>query len=342
MPGLESLSWIPKGYAGTKATILKMKSLVDEGKRTKVIIDLAQRIVYQARERDQRAEVNAIFNWVKSNVRFVNDPYGVETLRQPWKLVQMPQPSGDCDDLSVLINTLCAAIGYNTAFKTIKADPRMPNQFSHVYALVEINGKWIAADGSQKQVSLGWEPPSHNGYEVWGYSTGRLTQRSAPPSLKGLEMANDVKQRIIDAIAGIGRRPAVAAVQSSRSNVQPGGNYASAAFRADRIVSAESGGHSYYNDDDASGGGGGAYGVEPIENVTSRGYPINTVTRLAHIPGPDYFAHERRNLNEKFHDKTRYVDYLPDQTAVKDGTITAEEERAHTGIPDHPIVGEEF
>ena len=194
---LETLKEIPTGYRGTAETIKVMKRLVEEDARKYAIIKLASDIVAHVPERDQWAEPAAILLWVQTNIRFVRDPYNMEMVQAPEYTID--RRAGDCDDMSTLFNCLCKCIGYDTAFKTIKADPRIPTDFSHVYPLVGINGKWVPADPSQKGKPLGWEPPRHNGAMVWGYSRGTLQNREEKPAMTGLSGLDGggIEQRII-------------------------------------------------------------------------------------------------------------------------------------------------
>lgn len=169
---LEQIKNIPEGNEGIRVTVKNMRMLVDEGKKKWKILQIASDVVKGVPERNHKAEVNALFNWVKSNIRFIQDPDGAEMLMAPLYTIQ--RGAGDCDDLSTLLNTLAAAIGYRTKFVTIKADKNYPDRFSHVYSKILIDGRWVPADPSQKDKPLGWEPPKHYGLKSWkeGETTG--------------------------------------------------------------------------------------------------------------------------------------------------------------------------
>ena len=342
MPGLEKLKQIPGGYAGTEQTIREMKALVDQAKKRKDIITLARSIVWNVPERDAAGEANAVFRWVQKNIRFVNDPYDVETLTEPWHLVKEAYPSEDCDGLSTTYNSLMASLGYDTAFRTIKADPRAPGEFSHVYSVVYLNGVPVAADPSQKDKPFGWEPPSHFGRQEWGYSKGRLQVTDMPPSLKGLGMPQqvrgvDITRAVMNLVMNLGKRKAAPAVDTSQI---PAGTPPDEAFVPTAkvapiqaqpqpsvvqretvnpvrgpIFDAEE--HSYYGDDEGSGGG--AYGFEATENIQDPGEAIMTVYPLTQVRPAIYHDRERR-LDNKFEGRQRFVDYPADATAVKDGS----------------------
>lgn len=239
MPGaakLGSLRWIPKGYHGTRKTIDEMRKLVDAGKTNMKVITLASDIARDAPERDPWAQNNSIFKWIQKNIAFRNDPLGTELLQGP--LVTVARKAGDCDDLSILMSSLSASLGFNTGFKTIKAEPRIPNEFTHVYSMIALPVKgvdrWIPADPSQKDRPLGWEPPGDFGFQLWGFSRGRLTKRELPPSsLKGLGMPpKNIRDAVSDWITNkFGRR------RKAKSNTQIN-NTSQANIKSPRVIKA--------------------------------------------------------------------------------------------------------
>lgn len=64
----------------------------------------------------------------------------------------------NCDDFSVLIAASALALGLRPKFVVVKANPKQPEEWSHVYASVQVNGKWLAVDPTVKESTLGWEP----------------------------------------------------------------------------------------------------------------------------------------------------------------------------------------
>lgn len=329
MSRLENLRQIPRGRAGTSATISQMQSMVNTGKKKKVIIDKARSIIYNVPERDHRGEVNKIFKWVKQNVRFVNDVYAVETLQQPWHLVQEPKPSGDCDDLSTTLNTLLSAVGYDTAFKTIKADSRMPNEFSHVYSLVQIDGRWIPLDPSQKMRPLGWEPPQGKNpalSQVWGHAKG-MNGKSVPQNnnVKGTGMAGLEMNPIKTWAMGLFKRnrrqqlppqnQEHIIVEQKRPHIEsdPEGKmtnlYPDVEFDPDD--------HNYYGD--WGGENAGQYTIQRKELLTEPGEALNFLWPSPEVRPWDYG--EYHHMDKKFGGKRTKRRVLEDShNAVTDGT----------------------
>jgi hypothetical protein len=79
--------------------------------------------------------------------------------------------TSQCDDHATLISALAIASGHRAGFRTIKADPERPDSFSHVYPVIGVtkNGKlqWLAADSTQRESSLGWDPDGLDRAVTW-------------------------------------------------------------------------------------------------------------------------------------------------------------------------------
>ena len=114
-------------------------------------------------------KLQAIFQYVKSNVRFVEDEatlanvFGVdidkELLITPERLLTMPVPAGDCDDFSTLTAAMVIGLGegVGVAFSTIAAERMEPENFSHVYVVAyPSESERIVIDTSHGPY-LGWE-----------------------------------------------------------------------------------------------------------------------------------------------------------------------------------------
>lgn len=148
---------LPDGYRGTAETIQEMHRLTLAGLRDDRIIRLAREIVYTMPWKDYASEVDAILGWCQQNLRYVRDPVGVERLQHPAVTI-FETGCGDCDELAPAFSALAAAIGNPWRFRTVSVDPFAPNDFVHVYSLVNVNGVWIAADPTFQTAPLGWEP----------------------------------------------------------------------------------------------------------------------------------------------------------------------------------------
>lgn len=145
------------GEAGTAQTIALMRQLVDEALRDPVFVRLATDIVRGAPAFDDFAEAQALYNWVRANIRFTKDPVTKEKLYPPQELLKIR--AGDCDDISMLLGAFLMAVGYPARLVTVGANQNAPDQFSHVYVEGQIGGQWIPMDPARFDSQFGMPPP---------------------------------------------------------------------------------------------------------------------------------------------------------------------------------------
>ena len=152
-----TLQKIPDGVEGTRATLAIMRRLVAQFRSNINIRNLALRItdpVGVPNQKNFTAEVRAIQEWVRDNIRYVKDVHGVETVQTP--LVTLEYRAGDCDDHSVLLASLLESIGHPTRFVAIKTQSFGP--FVHVYTETKIGRRWVAVETTENW-PLGTQPP---------------------------------------------------------------------------------------------------------------------------------------------------------------------------------------
>lgn len=109
-------------------------------------------------EKNQPAEVKAVFDWVRGNIRYTRDPRYVDQFVSAEKILQLK--TSDCDELVVVLGALLLGIGYPVKFRVIQA--KGAADWSHIYLLVglPLNSpkKWIPLDASMAKPA-GWEAP---------------------------------------------------------------------------------------------------------------------------------------------------------------------------------------
>jgi len=153
-PQNATLGLLSGGAAGIRQTLNYMVSFVKEYRKNPEIRALAERIIFNAPEKDAVAEARAVFEWVRNNIRYTQDIRDVETIKTPDAVLYSQQ--GDCDDQSLLTATLLETIGYTTRF--VAVGTHTPGVFEHVYAQVKLGTRWIALDTTENY-PMGWEPP---------------------------------------------------------------------------------------------------------------------------------------------------------------------------------------
>lgn len=153
---------LPPGTAGTRATLNYMRGMVRRYKKAVPIRQLAFAIIDNVRgHKNFSAQVRAIHAWVTSNIQYVKDITGVETLATPVKTLEFGK--GDCDDQSVLVASLLESIGHPTRFVAIKLQPLGP--FVHVFTETKIGPNWYAVETTERW-PVGKGPPKFAGRMV--------------------------------------------------------------------------------------------------------------------------------------------------------------------------------
>ena len=153
---------LPPGTAGTRATLNYMRQLTRRYKKSVSIRQLAFAIIDRVRgHKNFSAQVRAIHAWVQSNIQYVKDINGVETLATPIKTLEFGK--GDCDDQAVLLASLLESIGHPTRFVAIKMQPLGP--FVHVFTETKIGPHWYPLETTEPWPA-GKGPPKFAGRMV--------------------------------------------------------------------------------------------------------------------------------------------------------------------------------
>jgi len=160
---------IPFGDAGTDATVKEMEKMIRDGVKDPLIRETAIGIVRGLPGKDYLGEIFRIYNWVKQNVRFTRDPVSLELLQSAMRTLK--GKVGDCDDYTVLLSTLLQSLGHATRIKTIAT---RAGEYHHVYPEVKYRDEWIPLDATQKQASLGWEPPNITRQKIYAGLSGEM------------------------------------------------------------------------------------------------------------------------------------------------------------------------
>ena len=150
-----TLSSIPDGVKGTKHVLKTMRALINQGKKSIPVRLKAAEIVRNLPPKAWLAEAQKIQRWVRDNIRYTKDIYGVETLHTAEKVLELGY--GDCDDKSILVSAMLESVGHPTRLKAVGFSR---NSLSHVYPVVRIKGKWLPVETTEKEWELGREPPN--------------------------------------------------------------------------------------------------------------------------------------------------------------------------------------
>ena len=156
---LISYQAIPKGNSGIRVSVGEINKLIKQYRKDYHTINLANRIVSSCRNKNYVCEINHIFDFVKSRIRYTRDPYRVELLRSPREVLRAGH--GDCDCHTILLQSLLQAVGFPTRSMVIAGNIKRPKRFSHIYAEVFVDDKWTPLDTTVERSYPGWRPRSY-------------------------------------------------------------------------------------------------------------------------------------------------------------------------------------
>jgi len=145
---------INSGARGVRQTLAVMRSLVRQYRTDLGLLSTARNLIFLAPEKDEMAEAECLFRFVRDQIRYTRDIHDVETVSSPDKTLAFQ--CGDCDDKTTLLATLAECVGFPTRF--VVTGYSAPGQYEHVYLQLLVNNRWVSADPTEPQ-NLGWEPP---------------------------------------------------------------------------------------------------------------------------------------------------------------------------------------
>lgn len=156
-----------------QATFRKIIHLVrdsaENNRYTYQLRDWARMIAKQYGAATQDEIIFAIYDWVKNNMVYVNDPAYNELIHSAEVLMrrhfELGDLSGDCDDFTILICALLLQLGIPCKARMIKLPQSDGSyQYAHIYPMAKAsNGVWYSLDATEKQKQLGWEAPHRHG-----------------------------------------------------------------------------------------------------------------------------------------------------------------------------------
>lgn len=145
---------IPGGVAGVRATLKIMQRLVRQGRKDPGVVTLVERVVHPCPANDTRCEIAAIFQWVKTHIRYMRDIRDVEKINTAERTLRVG--TGDCDDMAVLLASMLEAAGNKTKFLVVGF---ASGEYEHVVTQVRLGLGWMTLDPTVKHATLGWIPP---------------------------------------------------------------------------------------------------------------------------------------------------------------------------------------
>lgn len=169
------------------ASLKKIGELIAKGSVDPTVVRAARAIVSDCEARDDRCEVEAVFEAVKngtdkvpglqSGIRYVSDPRVMDYFAGAAAILREAKEgaaAGDCDEHTILVASLLGALGYKVGARAWGPNPSK-NEFAHVYAVVALpkRGPWPKGyaghglDTTVPQSHVGWQPRKGRVLSVW-------------------------------------------------------------------------------------------------------------------------------------------------------------------------------
>ena len=150
---------IPKGYAGTRATVGYIIQLIKDGAKDFCVRQTAIDVLIENKvpAKNYLDEIRTLFEWVKQNIRYTRDIHRVELLHTARRMLDLR--AGDCDDMTILLSAMLKAIGHPIRIVLVGFNPRKPMLFTHIYLEAFCKGRWIPLDATTSH-PIGWSPPA--------------------------------------------------------------------------------------------------------------------------------------------------------------------------------------
>lgn len=150
---------VPRGTPGTLVTAGMIGRLIREGAKDFLVRQCAIEIYRRAgvRPKDRMGEVQALFDWVRRNIRYTRDIFRVETLHSARRMLDLK--AGDCDDMTILLGSMLVATGHPVRLALVGFRPDRPHVYSHIYPEVNVRNRWIPIDATVNR-PIGWAPPA--------------------------------------------------------------------------------------------------------------------------------------------------------------------------------------
>ena len=76
--------------------------------------------------RSDLGEIKALFEWVQRNIRYTKDPFRVEVLHSPRRMLELR--AGDCDDMAILLGAMLLSVGHPVRLVVTGPDPLRPDR----------------------------------------------------------------------------------------------------------------------------------------------------------------------------------------------------------------------
>lgn len=153
-------------------TLVAINALIRDGAAHPLVRQQAAQIVAEAGARTPPQILEAVHAWVQRHMPYTRDPGDIELLTAADKAIASIAQHGkyteDCDGQVIVEASLLRALLGAPHVRTviIKADKKVPTQWSHIFLQARVGGQWITLDpimngetAKRPKRPVGWHPP---------------------------------------------------------------------------------------------------------------------------------------------------------------------------------------
>ncbi|MGH9310060.1 MAG: transglutaminase-like domain-containing protein [Vicinamibacterales bacterium] len=199
------LEAIPTGYAGTLRTVAHVIELIRAGAKDFRVRQTAIAILRRrgVRPKDYLGEIKALFEWVQQHIRYTRDPFRVEVLHSPRRMLQLR--AGDCDDMAIVLGAMLEAVGHCVRLVLTGNDPLAPDRFTHIYIEALCRGRWVSLDATMPY-PMGWAPraPVRRVIAITNQPAARVAASVAPRPQRAAEAREGEEKALAEVDEGVG------------------------------------------------------------------------------------------------------------------------------------------
>lgn len=151
---------IPDGEDGIYKSVEKIAGFIDDRSQFPVVRGAAEEITRYCISHDGMCQVRAIYDFVRTHVRYRNDPEDFEFIKSP--AVQLEEirvngfTGGDCDDQTALIAALLKSLGFSVRLVVISQ--KKSQVLHHIYSDVKLMDRWLSLDSISYHGIIGVRP----------------------------------------------------------------------------------------------------------------------------------------------------------------------------------------
>lgn len=170
-----------------RLALRRILELIEKGSIDPDVRRVALQITRDVDNKDDKGELEAIFDavkhgtdavpFLKNGLRYVADPRTADFYTGAKRLLHECTKgacAGDCDDHTILVGSLCAALGFKVGARAWGPNANR-DVYSHVYCIVALpkRGPWKPSytghgmDTTVEDSYVGWEPPKRRAISMW-------------------------------------------------------------------------------------------------------------------------------------------------------------------------------